>query len=58
MSARLTAIRQNWLALPVRARSFALHAASLAIGIFSAVVLHYVLYRIGLPLKPFIYVAF
>ena len=27
-------------------------------GLAAAVVLHYVLYRIGLPSKPFIYVAF
>jgi len=27
-------------------------------GILTAVILHYMLYRIGLPLKPFIYVAF
>lgn len=31
---------------------------SLAAGVLAAVVLHYVLYRIGLPSKPFIYVAF
>jgi hypothetical protein len=34
------------------------HAGSLALGIILAVLLHYVLYRIGLPSKPFIYVAF
>jgi len=33
-------------------------AASAAVGLLFAVVLHYVLYRIGLPSKPFIYVAF
>ena len=27
-------------------------------GFATAVVLHYMLYRIGLPLKPFIYVVF
>jgi hypothetical protein len=27
-------------------------------GVLTAVVLHYMLYRIGLPLKPFIYVVF
>lgn len=27
-------------------------------GILTAVVLHFMLYRIGLPLKPFIYVVF
>lgn len=33
-------------------------AVSAAVGLLFAVVLHYVLYRIGLPSKPFIYVAF
>jgi hypothetical protein len=33
-------------------------ATSLIAGIAVAIVLHYVLYRIGLPSKPFIYVAF
>ena len=31
---------------------------SLLLGVVLAVVLHYVLYRVGLPSKPFIYVAF
>lgn len=31
---------------------------SLVVGVLAAVVLHYVLYRVGLPSKPFIYVAF
>lgn len=34
------------------------HALSLAAGALAAVILHYVLYRIDLPSKPFIYVAF
>jgi hypothetical protein len=34
------------------------HVLSFAIGLLMAVVIHYVLYRIGLPSKPFIYVAF
>ncbi len=29
-----------------------------ALGFLAGVVAHYVLYRIGLPLQPFIYVAF
>jgi hypothetical protein len=33
-------------------------AGSLVLGVILAVLLHYVLYRIGLPSKPFIYVAF
>jgi hypothetical protein len=31
---------------------------SLLAGVLVALVLHYVLYRVGLPSKPFIYVAF
>jgi hypothetical protein len=31
---------------------------SFVVGLMMAIVLHYVLYRIGLPSKPFIYVAF
>ena len=34
------------------------HAASALLGALLAVLLHYVLYRIGLPSEPFIYVAF
>ncbi len=34
------------------------HIASFGIGLLIALLLHYVLYRIGLPSKPFIYVAF
>jgi hypothetical protein len=34
------------------------HALSFALGLLMALVLDYVLYRIGLPSKPFIYVAF
>ena len=33
-------------------------AAALAVGLAAGVVAHYALYRLGLPLKPFIYVAF
>ena len=31
---------------------------SFVVGLFVAAVIHYVLYRVGLPSKPFIYVAF
>jgi hypothetical protein len=31
---------------------------SLLAGLAAALVLHYLLYRVGLPSKPFIYVAF
>ena len=34
------------------------HVLSFGAGIVAALILHYVLYRIGLPGKPFIYVAF
>jgi hypothetical protein len=33
-------------------------ALSFVAGIATAVILHYMLYRIGIPLKPFIYVVF
>lgn len=32
--------------------------ASVALGLATAVMLHYLLYRVGLPSRPFIYVAF
>jgi hypothetical protein len=41
-----------------RATGSARHLISFAIGLLMALVLHYVLYRVGLPSKPFIYVAF
>ena len=31
---------------------------SLLLGLLSGLILHFVLYRIGLPQEPFIYVAF
>lgn len=31
---------------------------SLVAGVLAAVMLHYLFYRLGLPSKPFIYVAF
>jgi len=33
-------------------------AFSVLLGLAAAVVLHYLLYRLGLPSQPFIYVAF
>lgn len=45
----------RWPAPAARAASSIM---SLIVGILVAVVLHYVLYRVGLPSKPFIYVAF
>ncbi len=48
-----------WLQrLPPHAVSTGSVVLSLLTGVAAAVVLHYVLYRIGLPSQPFIYVAF
>lgn len=33
-------------------------ALSVLLGALAAVILHYLLYRLGLPSQPFIYVAF
>jgi hypothetical protein len=51
-----------WLKLtanmsPSAVKSLAIFTSVLA-GLILSVVVHYVLYRIGLPSKPFIYVAF
>lgn len=51
-------LRQFWQNLPPRTASLVGHAASLLAGLLIAMVLHYLLYRIGLPGKPFIYVVF
>lgn len=32
--------------------------ASLVVGILCGILLHYLIYRLGLPIKPFVYVAF
>ena len=39
-------------------RKLATVGLSFAFGLLVAVVIHFMLYRISLPLKPFIYVAF
>lgn len=44
--------------LPAPAARILCHGGSLVIGLVLAVLVHYVLYRLGLPSKPFIYVAF
>jgi hypothetical protein len=44
--------------LPPLYYRLASHAYSVAAGVVLAVLLDYVLYRLGLPSKPFIYVAF
>ena len=53
-----TAIRKIWDQLPVSTTTLLSHVGSLVVGILAAFVIHYVLYRLGLPSKPFIYVAF
>jgi hypothetical protein len=35
-----------------------LHAISLLLGMVTGIIIHYTLYRLGMPLEPFIYVAF
>jgi hypothetical protein len=44
--------------LPPPLHRVATHACSFLMGLVFAVLLSYVLYRLGLPSKPFIYVAF
>ena len=44
--------------LPPWLATLAGHALSLAVAVLTAVVLHHVLYRIDIPGKPFIHVAF
>jgi hypothetical protein len=53
-----TALRKFWDQLPTPTATILGHLSSLIVGLLAAIVLHYVLYRIGLPSKPFIYVAF
>ena len=52
------ALRKFWSSLPPPAAALTAHLGSLAAGLLAAFVIHYVLYRLGLPSKPFIYVAF
>ncbi len=47
-----------WQALPPRAVAMLGHAASLLTGLLIALMLHYLLYRVGLPGRPFIYIVF
>jgi hypothetical protein len=44
--------------VPPAARPAVIGAGNIVLGVLLAIVLHYVCYRIGLPSKPFIYVAF
>jgi len=47
-----------WTTLPAPVARIAGHAGSLVAGLLIALLLHYLLYRIGLPSRPFIYVVF
>jgi hypothetical protein len=48
-----------WLAqLPPRVARAIVCGLSLVAGVAVALMLHYLLYRLGLPSRPFIYVAF
>lgn len=47
-----------WQSLPPRLALVVGHVASLLAGLLIALILHYLLYRVGLPSKPFIYVVF
>ncbi len=53
-----TSLQIIWQSLPRRLALIVGHALSLAAGLLVALVLHYILYRIGLPGTPFIYVVF
>ena len=44
--------------LPRAQQALVKAAVSVALGLLAAFVLDYILYRVGLPSKPFIYVAF
>lgn len=43
---------------PPASRPVVVWLGNALLGVLLAIVLHYVCYRIGLPSKPFIYVAF
>ena len=55
MNQRWEKISADW---PPAVKRWVAAALSVALGLVVAVVLNYVLYRLGLPSKPFIYVAF
>jgi hypothetical protein len=54
----MNTLNKYWLTLPPWLSPWLARALSLASGMMVALVLYYVLYRMGLPSKPFIYVAF
>lgn len=51
-------IRHGYGAVPTALQPMVARALSVLLGLALAVLLHYLLYRFGLPSKPFIYVAF
>ncbi len=51
-------LREFWLSLPPGSARWLARGLSLCAGLVVALILNYVLYRIGLPSAPFIYVAF
>lgn len=57
-SAADSLIARQLARLPAPAARIVSCGMSLVAGVLIAVVMHYVLYRVGLPSKPFIYVAF
>lgn len=54
----MSLLHQIFQRLPPRARPVLAAALSLLAGLLVAVVFDYVLFRVGLPSKPFIYVSF
>lgn len=51
-------LHQFWQSLPPRPAALLGHGVSLLTGLLIALMLHYLLYRLGLPSTPFIYVVF
>lgn len=51
-------LHKFWPTLPPAAARLAAHVLSLLAGLLTALVLHYLLYRLSLPGTPFIYVVF
>ncbi len=58
LSAFSSKASQLWQKLPPPLATVVSHAASIGVGLLVALILHYILYRLGLPSKPFIYVVF
>ncbi len=58
MSTQPSAFKKFYDDLPPAGRVALRHAISLVAGFAAALAVYYVLYRIGLPSKPFIYVSF